>query len=1111
MDKNQTHEELENEVDKLEKTTPEYWHMVDLSRFKFFTESSFEGIGIHQDGILLDANNQFFKMFGYERNELIGKNVIPLTVAPESVEKLKQQINKKSTANYTIIGMRKDGSRFDAEIHIRHTQYRGREVRVGVIRDITEQKRAEEALRKSEKKYRSLFENMLNGFAYCQVIFDGNTPVDFIYLDVNRSFEKLTGLKHVVGKKISEVIPGFRERDPEVLTIYGRVALSGQPETFELYVETLSLWALVSVYCPEKGYFVATFDIVTERKISEIERENNIRLFEIINVENDLPGLMKSLVNFLHEISGCDAVGIRLRDGDDFPYKETKGFSDDFIQSETLLCRKDLDGQTIRDESGNQILECMCGNILCGRSNLSQPFFTDFGSFISNNTTKMLADTAEADRYSRIRNRCNAEGYESILLVPLRTGGETFGLLQFNAYREECFSKRFIIQMENCANSIGISLAQHLAKKALHESEEKYRILFNTFPLGIGITDKNGNIVERNDTAKKMTAILRDEHQSRVIDDSEWRVIDSTGVLMNTDDYPTNRALKENRLIENIEVGLQKNGGEIIWLNTAAAPLPLQNYGVVLAYMDITEQKKARQENQMLFDELRKSQQFNETILNASPEIIYIYDIEEKKYIYSNEGIARVLGYSMAELKDMGEMMIEMLMHPDDIPIYLNKTLPKYQDLKDNEIIEHDYRIKHKNGQWRWLNAKESIFLRKDGAPKQIFCIISDITEKRHLERQFLQSQKMESISTLAGGIAHDFNNMLSILTGNISYALSILSKNDELYSVLSDVMQGTKQAQALTNQLLTFAKGGEPIKKACNVNTLLENSAKFVTSGAKSRCDFKLANDLWIAEIDPGQIHQVISNLVINADQAMPNGGIIFIQTKNIEIENDIIFQLPAGKYIKISIEDQGIGIHEKHISNIFEPYFTTKHKGSGIGLAAAYSIVKRHGGHITIYSEFGTGTVFDIYLPASPKAIAEIKGKEESKHQGQGRILIMDDQEPILKMIERILNRMGYETEIAIDGAEAIKVYREAHEAGRPFDLVILDLTVPGGIGGEKTILELLKIDPNVKALVSSGYSTDPIMASYTDYGFCGVVPKPYTKEQLSEVLNKILGKNG
>jgi CheY-like chemotaxis protein len=237
-----------------------------------------------------------------------------------------------------------------------------------------------------------------------------------------------------------------------------------------------------------------------------------------------------------------------------------------------------------------------------------------------------------------------------------------------------------------------------------------------------------------------------------------------------------------------------------------------------------------------------------------------------------------------------------------------------------------------------------------------------------------------------------------------------------------------------------------------------------------------------------------------------MPNGGIITIRTKNTEIEAKSDLPLSPGRYINIVIEDQGGGISKKYLLNIFDPYFTTKQKGSGLGLATTYSTVQRHGGHITVSSEIEKGTVFNIYLPASLKDAKEIEYKEDPKHTGNGKILIMDDQKPILKMASRMLNRMGYETEFAIDGTEAIRKYREKYQSKNPFDLVLLDLTIPGGMGGADTIIELLKIDPDVCAVVSSGYSNDPIMANYEDYGFCGVVPKPYTKEQLSEVLNKI-----
>ncbi len=350
---------------------------------------------------------------------------------------------------------------------------------------------------------------------------------------------------------------------------------------------------------------------------------------------------------------------------------------------------------------------------------------------------------------------------------------------------------------------------------------------------------------------------------------------------------------------------------------------------------------------------------------------------------------------------------------------------------------------------------------------------------------------------------------MLGIILGNISNALSNLGKNDKLYEILSEVQNATKQAKTLTHQLLTFSKGGAPIKKTVNINKLIGESAIFSIRGSNTKCNFKFSNDLWSSKVDEGQINQVVSNLVINANQAMPNGGTITIQTENVEIKKDIDPPLSKGKYIKIVFKDQGIGITKEHLLNIFEPFFTTKPKGSGLGLATTYSIIKRHDGHITVHSEIGTGTVFSVYLPASSKKIEECINVEKTKHIGHGKILVLDDQEAILKMVGIMLKLLGYETGFAMDGYEAIEKYRKAYEDKKPYNLVILDLTVPGGMGGLQVIVELLKIDPDIKAVVSSGYSDDPIMANYKDYGFCGIVPKPYTKEQLSEVLSKIFDK--
>jgi CheY-like chemotaxis protein len=277
------------------------------------------------------------------------------------------------------------------------------------------------------------------------------------------------------------------------------------------------------------------------------------------------------------------------------------------------------------------------------------------------------------------------------------------------------------------------------------------------------------------------------------------------------------------------------------------------------------------------------------------------------------------------------------------------------------------------------------------------------------------------------------------------------------------------------------------------------------VLRGSKSRCAFSAGEDLWLAEVDIGQIGQVINNMVINANQAMPMGGIIQVAAVNLIIDDRHGLPLKPGRYIRISVTDQGMGIARNHLANIFDPYFTTKQEGSGLGLATTYSIIKKHDGHITVESQLGIGTTFDIYLPASDKIVPE---KEEAKLiKGRGRILVMDDEASLRKMLGRMLKNLGYESEFAKDGAEALRMYKNVQESETPYDVVILDLTIPGGMGGTETIKKLLEIDPEVKAIVYSGYSDDPVLANFREYGFKGMMPKPFESHALGKVLHEVL----
>ena len=380
-----------------------------------------------------------------------------------------------------------------------------------------------------------------------------------------------------------------------------------------------------------------------------------------------------------------------------------------------------------------------------------------------------------------------------------------------------------------------------------------------------------------------------------------------------------------------------------------------------------------------------------------------------------------------------------------------------------------------------------------------------DITERKHMEEELRKNQNLESLGVLAGGIAHDFNNVLTGVIGSLALLDLMLDKDSDAHRIAVEGKRAADRTRDLTQQLLTFAKGGAPIKEVTSIEALVRETTELSLHGSNTKPEFHLAENLHSVDIDQGQIGQVIQNLVLNADQAMPEGGILKVSAENVELSSHNSLLLTAGPYVRVSVVDQGIGMSEEVMAKVFDPYFSTKTSGHGLGLSITHSIVQRHDGHITVHSVQNVGTTFEFYLPAFQGHASTSPGQDRELARGTERILLMDDEELIHKTLGKALTLFGYQVHSAYNGEEALASYQAA--TAQPFDLAIMDLTIPGGSGGKETVEKLLAIDPQARVLVASGYANDPVMANYAEYGFVGAISKPVDIHELAETIKRIL----
>ena len=541
---------------------------------------------------------------------------------------------------------------------------------------------------------------------------------------------------------------------------------------------------------------------------------------------------------------------------------------------------------------------------------------------------------------------------------------------------------------------------------------------------------------------------------------------------------------------------------------TAFSDEPIDRGQVQFVELD----RMAKNANKMLADRiqaekaLRRSEAKFRGLVESSGD--WIWEVNAGNvYTYASPQVETILGYRPDEV--VGKTLFD-LVPPEEVERI--QTIVKDALQAARPIVTLENVVLHKDGRRIVLETSGVPVLDETGKVIGYRGVDRDITERKKTEEELQKMQTLKSIGTLAGGIAHDFNNILMGLFGNISLAKEKLSKDHPGFKSLEDAGNSMNRAIRLTRQLLTFAKGGAPVRETISLDRLVEGIVRFDLSGSNVKPVFEQADDLWPVEADKGQIQQVFSNLIINARQAMPDGGHLYITMENVDISKNAVPGLDPGKYIRITVADEGTGIDRKYFDRIFDPYFTTKHAGDGLGLATVYSIINKHGGCINVDSQLAKGTTFTLYLPVSESRQStktRQPAAERAAIKQTAKILVMDDEEMICTIVKQMLEKSGFSVKTASDGKQAIEMYKQALDAGKPFAVVIMDLTIPGGIGGKEAIKDILEIDPEARCIVSSGYADDPVMANYDEYGFSGIVAKPYTKSKLLEVLHRVLEK--
>ncbi|MBN1176167.1 MAG: PAS domain S-box protein [Dehalococcoidales bacterium] len=1143
-------------------------------------------------GKILEVNDSYCKMTGYSREELLDMSIRDLE-AMENQEDIRERIKRimqKGSDRFETRHRCKDGEIIDVEISTNSLDIEGGRLSV-FARDITERRKAEEEIRRSEEKYRSVVE----------VIPDGIVTIDTsgVITSMNKKAAEITGFseEEIVGKHISKVPVITMETVPKALKIFASFMRGKGPSIVEIPCKrkdgTTGIGefraSLMKTAGKITGIEVMARDVTERHQAEEALRESEEKFRELAESITDVYFAMDKNLHYTYWNKASEALlGIKAEDAlgkhlyDIFPAteetkkaetayrkvlktKKPEQFTNDFnldnrqfifeisaypTVSGLSIFVKDITKRKKAEEalreseerfskafrsSPDRIVITRLEDGMFVDVNDSYLRFTGYtrDEIIGNSAIK-LGSWVDTGHRTRIMQQLKKDGQVSGEEVRLR--------IKSGEIRTSLFSAELIdIKGEQCMISVATDITERkLAEEALSKNESLLNDVCNIGQIGGWEMDLT---TRQAIWTKGLYDIVEIDYKDHVPGLDEH-------VLYYLPEYQPMVEEAMNALIDkgkpmDYEAKYLTAKGNVRWCHVIGKTIR-ENGKCIKVYgtaQDITHRKITEERIINLNRTLRSIRNINQLITREKDRDKMMKGVcntlvESRSFnsawIALLDDSRKLLGVTHSGFKSNFSPMLQALKR-GQLPQCIKKALDKGQVVITRDphstclecplypdfsgVCGLAIRLEYEGNVYGVLCASMPENILSDADEVSLFeevatdiaFALHDITlEAEHelLEQERLRSDKLKSISTLAGGIAHDFNNLLTGIMGNIGLAKTYAGSSEKASETLEEAEKAAMHARDLTQQLLTFARGGKPVKKTVDIAGLIKESATFALRGSAAMLELSLPDDLFPTEVDEGQINQVIHNLVINADEAMPAGGTVNIRGMNTVLKKVSALPLPRGRYVRIDIQDSGIGISKAHLQRIFEPYFTTKKKGSGLGLSSAYSIIKNHGGYILAESTKNKGTTFHIYLPASGK-VARIKSepKQDNSATVGGRVLVMDDDETIRKMLSNMLKLAGYKAEITSDGAETLEKYAQALKEGKPFDAVIMDLTIPGGMGGKEAVGKLLKIDPAARVIVSSGYATDPIMSEHKKHGFSAVISKPYSVKELEETLHSLL----